>query len=152
MKTIKQIKIIEVTINKALKQIEELKNKHIEKAKWSPKGGEWSVDAQGSIINYLKSNLKCREFGTEYQTKEQAEKARDAMRNHNRLLAWLAENDDGWKADWSDIQRKYFVYLVRDGLYRVSYITLHKALGTVYMSEANANKLCKLLNEGLVEL
>lgn len=123
--------------------------------KWQPKGGEWSVKQNGKLLR-CNSVTEFRIFGTEYQTEEQAEKARDAMRTHNRLLAWLAENDDGWVANWrDDDQGKYYVYSVHtpEGkVYRFNINWNDCGLGTVYMSKNNALKLCKLLNDRVVEL
>ena len=124
--------------------------------KWQPKGGEWFVAGEGSIPKQ-QSYKKFANFGTEYPTKEAAEKARDAMRTHNRLLAWLAENDDGWVADWSDDEQgKYYIYLESNPKEKASYgfnaNWYCRNLVTVYMSEQNAIKLCELLNDGVVEL
>ena len=157
MTTIEQIKQLEATINEASKQIEELKAKHTEAAmeieKWSPKSGKWAIDSDGDIFQW-ETTLATREFGTEYQTEEQAIKARDAMRKHNRLLAWLSENDDGWVADWDNKrQEKYFVYYdAYSKNYKILFHIEHVLLIVVYMSKANAKKLCDLLNRGIVEL
>lgn len=116
--------------------------------KWQPKGGEWFVNARGEIER-LPTEQVTREFGVEYQTKEQAEKARNAMRKYNRLLAWLAENDDGWVADWdNDDQEKWSVrYHHTSKSYETVYNYTIRSLGSVYMSQASAEKLRKLLND-----
>lgn len=121
--------------------------------KWEPKGGEWFVSSLG-IVHRGVSVEQPRLFGAEYSTKEAAEKARDAMRVHNRLLAWLAENDDGWVADWSDDKQvKWFVfYNPRKNMWHCGGNSFTIGAGTIYMSQQNAEKLCKLLNEGVVEL
>lgn len=91
--------------------------------------------------------------GLGYTFKSKAEQAANALRSYARQLAWLAENDDGWVADWNDNQQnKYFIY----------YHTINKKYSTTYtncwmnlqhccMSKANAEKLCKLLNDKIVE-
>lgn len=123
--------------------------------KWQPKGGYFYIEQDGYITNQRSTN-KPTAFGMAYPTKEAAEKARDAMRKHNRLLAWLAENDDGWVANWrDDDQGKYYVYSVHtpEGkVYRFNINWNDCGLGTVYMSKNNALKLCKLLNDRVVEL
>lgn len=122
--------------------------------KWQPRGGDWVIDAFGNVK--LSTYMSSANFGTEYPTKEAAEKARDAMRSHNLLLAWLTENDDGWVADWSDInQRKYSLYILyvsNKKYYDFTSDWSCQDLSKVYMSRPNAEKICKLLNEGVVEL
>jgi hypothetical protein len=155
MKTIQltdeQYKVLqEVLLEQGFKLCEETK---AEIEKWQPKSGEWFVAGEGSVIRHS-SQVGFTNFGTEYPTKEAAEKARDTMRVHNRLLAWLAENDDGWVADWDDdSQAKWFVfYNPRDGRCRSGANSFTKGLGAVYMSQQNAEKLCNLLNEGGIDL
>ena len=125
------------------------------KKEWKPKGGEWYIDMHGDIFNSVMVIQKGRDFGTKYQTKEQAEWARDKMRAYNRQLAWLAENDDGWRADWSksttQTQCKYYISFYR-GNYVVNYSSDITELSIIYMSETNAEKLAKLLNSGEVVL
>lgn len=137
----------------ALMQGESVTIEPPKKVKWEPKGGDWWVSANGCVERDIPSRpTRC--FGTEYQTKKAAEKARDAMRTHNRLLAWLAENDDGWIADWSDTSNiKYCVfYKHQTNKWDILSNNAHRTPGIVYMSHKNAKKLCKLLNDGIVEL
>jgi hypothetical protein len=65
----------------------------------------------------------------------------------------LAENDDGWFADWSNKnQEKHFVvYVHEDKSYQQTFHTFGATLNLIYMSLANATKLCNLLNSGVVE-
>lgn len=120
--------------------------------KWEPKGGKWYVDILGRA-NKNHSIKESRLSGLEYQTKEQAEKARDLMRSHNRQIAWLMENDDGWVADWnSNKQHKFYIlYSCYDKEFIVHCISTIKGASIVYMSENNAFKLADLLNDGIVE-
>jgi hypothetical protein len=122
--------------------------------KWEPKKGSYFVSGGGSVYDSRIVDEEMLNFGKYYPTKEAAEKARDAMRTHNRLLAWLSENDDGWVADWEDgSQAKWFVfYNPRDGIWGSGANSFTKGLGAVYMSRENAEKLCRLLNVGVVEL
>ena len=120
--------------------------------KWEPEGGEWTVDWSGDIRE-LETEQECAKFGTEYPTKERAEKARDAMRTHNRLLAWLDENDDGWVADWGIDEEKFSVcYNHSNKKWDVWGNEFAQYVGEVYMSKNNAEKLADLLNKGIVEL
>jgi hypothetical protein len=79
--------------------------------------------------------------------------ARDKMRSFNRQLAWLAENDDGWREDWNDIkQKKWFIYYDhRKKSYGASYETENQDLNKIYMSEYNVKILAEALNNGEVE-
>lgn len=148
----KQMNDIEEILNNMPDEPEpEPKPKHVEK--WQPKGGLWFVAGEGSVTKH-RSYEKFSKFGVEYPTKEAAERARDAMRVHNRLLAWLSENDDGWVADWDNInETKWYVYFdyIR-GVWNRWSSSVYETPGIVYMSGANAEKLCELLNDGVVEL
>jgi len=126
-----------------------------QKAKqWEPQDGDFYVTARGTTATCIPSVSECRNFGTEYQTSKLGKKARDIMRFHNRLLAWVIENDDGFIVDWEDInQEKYYVFYDYDlKYYEHCFETTDKMLSTVYMSKQNAKKLYKLLNSGEVVL
>lgn len=120
---------------------------------WEPRGGKWCVTNTGGVITGG-SVTNCRKFGVEYQTREMTEKARDSMRKYNRLLVWLSENDDGWKADWNDQEQcKHYIYFCsRSREYATTYNHTTQILITVHMSQDNAEKLCKLLNNKKVIL
>ena len=123
------------------------------KKKRQPTFGVWKVYSDGSI----RLDTGTREdvdFGTHYPTREAAERASKQMRRHNRLLAWLAENDDGWMVDENSYsQDKWFVaYNAESKKWQISYHTYEFNPLMVYMSAHNASKLCTLLNEGVVEL
>ena len=82
--------------------------------KWEPKGGDYKVkyDLTGPTLDtsIMISELQS---GLRYNNKSQAEQAARALRSYARQLAWLAENDDGWVADWSDAyQGKYQIYIL----------------------------------------
>lgn len=121
--------------------------------KWKPRGGEWYIFGDGEICKTTLGKDYV-DYGRFYQSKEQAEWARDKMRTHNRLLAWLAENDDGWREDWrEDNNGNWSVdYSFVDKEYTAYDYSYTKDLIGIYMSEENANKLCKLLNSGEVVL
>jgi hypothetical protein len=122
--------------------------------KWEPKGGkyyiepsnDWEVSNHSSMKNY-------RTAGLEYQTQTQAEQAAKALRSYARQLAYLAENDDGWVADWNDHRQiKTLIHFdSHTKIYGYLYSGKQVSPGTIYMSQANAEKLCQLLNCGIVE-
>jgi len=130
--------------------IEPIANKY---AKWNPKGGTFQIESDMSV----NENQSWRDYalaGMEYEEEAEAQKAAKILRSHARHLAWLSENDDGWKADWSNgHQLKHYVYLHEDSKksYQIASSRSYHNLNGIYMSKENANKLCKLLNEGIVE-
>ena len=113
-----------------------------------------TIELTDEQYQVLQSVLLEQGFKLCEETKEAAEKARAAMRTHNRLLAWLAENDDGWVADWNKHEQAKFSLFqnVYNGFWSFENNTQYMKLGTVYMSYQNAEKLCKLLNDGMIEL
>lgn len=65
---------------------------------WEPKGGKWYVRSNGEV-EHGQSTKGCRLFGTEYQTKEQAEWASKQMRKFNRLINYVVEYTEGIPKD-----------------------------------------------------
>ena len=120
--------------------------------KWEPIGGRFTVDLIKLNSYEICSENKYRLAGTEYQTKAQADSAAKAIRAYARQLAWLAENDDGWVADWSKDQNKYYVtYSHEKAKFETTFCFQSNHLSTIFMSEANATKLAQLMNDGIVE-
>ena len=121
--------------------------------KWEPIGGRYTIDLMSLVSYETQSTNEYRLAGVEYQTKSQADSAAKQLRAYARQLAWLAENDDGWVADWNDYdQNKYFVYIA----YKSNKVKAYKnytdqSIGLIYMSQANAEKLAQLMNDGIVE-
>ena len=119
--------------------------------KWEPKGGDYCIlkDFSVALVN---NNCTYPKYMA-YETQEQAEQAAKAIRSYARQLAWLAENSDGWKPDWKDIlKEKYYIYYdERTNDYNINSNQVHKNINTIYMSKQNAQKLCQLLNDGIVE-
>ena len=126
-------------------------NKTIDK--WNPRGGTFQIESDMSV----NENQSWRNYalaGMEYEEEAEAQKAAKILRSHARQLAWLSENDDGWKADWSNgNQSKYYIYIQLDSKKssQIASSRLYRNLNGIYMSKENANKLSKLLNEGIVE-
>ena len=121
---------------------------------WEPKGGDWWVDTSG-IANWEYESTPCTiKFGVERQTLEAAEKASDAMRTHNRLLAYVDEFGGDWEAGWEDHQqKKYYVYYSYHTLGWCMHHAYNSTIGgTVYMSRDCAKGLVKKLNSGEVVL
>lgn len=121
--------------------------------KWEPAGGRHTLDFIEVRSYEAFSNDKYRLAGVEYQTKYQANSAAKQLRAYARQLAWLAENDDGWIADWDNLeQSKYFVYIAyNSNKVNVCSNIIGKFFGTIYMSHSNATKLAQLMNDGIVE-
>ena len=122
--------------------------------RWKPQSGEWYVETSGKISIGC-SKKRTQFFGVERQTEEEAEYAARQMRIHNRLLAYVAEFDKDWKADWTNniYQHKYFIYFdYATNEYREWYHKTTSYIGTVYMSKECAEELCRKLNSGEVVL
>ena len=122
--------------------------------KWEPAGGNYCVVNHClSALHYNKAPSNAAASGLTYKTKSQADSAAKQLRAYARQLAYLAENDDGWIADWSDAdQAKYFIYVK----HKNNKVTVYRhftdqSFGIIYMSEANATKLAQLINDGIVE-
>ena len=146
----KEIEALESTLIR-LKQLKEHQVGAVKEVdKWEPKGGGFMVWCSGDIEE-LDSINSSRCFGTERETKEQAERAAVEMRRFNRLLA-LRDEICG-EIDESPYCLKYYVYFIKQqGMWRwaeglsVVYVTPH------FTSEESAQKACDMLNSGEVEL
>ena len=120
--------------------------------KWEPIGGAYFISSYLNNITKGKSTKLFRLSGVEYQTKSQADSAAKQLRAYARQLAWLAENDDGWVADWSKDQKKYYVtYSHEKAEFETTFCYQSNHLSTIFMSEANATKLAQLMNDSIVE-
>ena len=122
--------------------------------KWKPIEGNYCViNYCLSADYYNKAPLNAVDSGLTYKTQSQADSAAKQLRAYARQLAYLAENDDGWVADWSDKnQGKNFVMYSHECKKFIT--TIHyktQNINTVYMSKSNATKLAQLMNDGIVE-
>ena len=122
--------------------------------KWTPSGGYWSLDPWSDEYA-RKMSIKGTNYsnaGFEYETESEAIAASKALRSYARQLKWLSENSDGWTANWSDIDQEkwYITFCKKENMYKKSHIVYIKSINTIYMSENNAEKLARLLNEGVV--
>lgn len=109
-----------------------------QKKKWEPKGWEWYVNSEWDVDNWY-STRDARVFGTEYQTKELAEKARDSMRIHNLLLSRKMEEcpNDG----------DYFIYCEWGQWSCEIRIKGTTFPDTVLFTHTVADKICEELND-----
>ena len=121
--------------------------------KWEPKPGAFTIDLVSLVSYEAASHDNYRLAGAEYQTKSQADSAAKQLRAYARQLAYLAENDDGWVADWSNMEQcKYYIYFSHARkLYDFSSDVRSLTLGLIYMSKDNATKLAQLMNDDVVE-
>lgn len=117
---------------------------------WEPRGGDFYIDGGGAVHDGIAGFTGYQNFGTEYPTKELAEKARDAMRVHNRLLAYVMEHAPDWDNGEFDKRYVYFDHLQNRFMHTVS--SSADSIGTVYMPEQVAKDLCEKLNNGIVNL
>ena len=124
-----------------------------EKVVWEPKGGLFYIHPRG-YVEEMASEDKCRNFGVEYQTRELAEQALEAMRTHNRLLAYKAEFCPEYAPDWSsDREDKYYIYLDNtSGKYNTSNNMRQQSVSAVYFPKDIAITLKDKLNSGVVVL
>ena len=120
--------------------------------KWEPKGGKYIITPSLSI-SVGTSCTHSMLSGLAYQTKEQAMQAAKALRSYARQLRWFYEHDDGWIADWNDTSKpkSSIAFDEPRNRYSVKRDYDFNNINNIYMSEENAEKLCRLLNEGVVE-
>ena len=121
--------------------------------KWEPAVGKYIIHTELDLQLRNQTFAPYKLLSLGFQTADQANLAMKALLSYARQLAWLAENDDGWVADWSnEDQNKYFVYYHHETEKALkSYDASAESFGIIYMSEANANKLAQLMNDGIVE-
>ena len=116
--------------------------------KWEPRGGSIQITSSLNVTGKWDPTSA----GMEYPNTDKANSAAKAIRAYARQLAWFAENDDGWVADWSKDQNKYFVtYSHEKAKFETTFCFQSNHLSTIFMSEANATKLAQLMNDGIVE-
>ena len=121
--------------------------------KWEPIEGNYCVVNYCLSAGYYdKAPSNAAASGLTYKTQSQADSAAKQLRAYARQLAYLAENDDGWVADWSNMhQYKYYVYYDHSNSRFKKYSCQAQYINTIFMSEANATKLAQLMNDGIVE-
>jgi hypothetical protein len=143
-------------LKEAIAHVQQLLEK-LEKPKpkqWEPRGGYHAVLSNGFNLPLAVITAEQRKFGIVRHTREEAEKARDAMRTHNRLLAYVDEFGGDWVTNWSDDrQAKYSVrYSHLSKMWSLSWDMTVCIIGTVYMPEDCAKGLIAKLESGEVVL
>lgn len=120
--------------------------------RWEPQDGYYLVDHEGEAIDTLPSTSSTN-FGLVYKTMEAAEKARDKMRKHNRLLAYVDESDPTLDLKFKDYGENYYIcYGHKTKTYSSVFSQIYEVMGAVYMSKEVAEELCRKLNSGEVVL
>ena len=117
--------------------------------KWEPRGGNIQITSSLNVTGKWDPTSA----GMKYPNIDQANSAAKAIRSYARQIAWLAENDDGWIADWSNNKsNKYRVcYSHKEKTACISYDISICNIGIIYMSQANAEKLAQLMNDDIIE-
>ena len=117
--------------------------------KWEPRGGNIQITASLNVTGKWEPTSA----GMCYPNINKANSAAKALRSYARQLAWLAENDDGWIADWSNSSLlKYYVYYNYESKkFEEGRNFIEQSFGRIYMSKDNATKLAQLMNDGIVE-
>ena len=143
--SIKRQKRLEELRKQAAELDEEIKKLEAVKV-WDPVVGDWFICADGVIHNGSSTKLYNR-FGTERQSREQAEKARDKMRVFNRLLAYVDEFSNSSECNY------YYIATDKNGEYDWHRCeSMNISLCTIYMPKQVAIDLCAKLNSGEVVL
>ena len=128
-------------------------NVSTEQVKWQPKGGNFWVSTDGEV-EHADSSYGTSLFGTERQTKEQAERASVEMRRFNRLLALrdelYADKDVNWL---NDKEEKYSLYYSHEiGRWELDWNVTNESIQPYFTTLESAEKACDMLNSGEVEL
>jgi hypothetical protein len=121
---------------------------------WEPEGGDWLISMQGVVIDKSPSAYAdWTTLGVKRPTHQQALRAATAMREHDRLLAYVDEHAPDYVADWSNSDGKWYVYYdCHVHKYTMQSNTYANILGAVYMPRSVATTLCNRLNSGEVVL
>jgi hypothetical protein len=128
-------------------------DKELNKAAWSPVGGEFYVNCYGNVVKD-KSDKKGNSFGVERPTEEQARRASIEMRKFNRLLALRDELCGDEVVDWNDIKKpKFFiVYAFKESKWICCPTIFFKSIEPSFTTEEIAKRACDMLNSGEVVL
>lgn len=124
------------------------------KKKWGPKGGNVIITDRNKIQCVDAHSWDLREAGRARATIELANIAAANSRARDRLEAHLHENYPNWRVAWDDDgQEKYTIFYDHDD--KVWSVTLQYAsqwVGAVYGPEEWAEEVCRMLNNGEMEL
>lgn len=114
-----RIKELKVDIKAHKAEIKELKEV-INKPEWKPPKGTFWNDVNGEIYDCY-SNREARLFGSEYKTKEQAEKRALQLKFQNWLFHLAEDLNDGWVSDLKSEKKHYIYYEKGEWKYYFSY-------------------------------
>jgi hypothetical protein len=131
----------------------ELKKPEMDQIYWfkNGSGAVTAVIADTWLDAY--ADVKRLDYGNVYLSEAEAYADAETDRKHNRMRAWLRENDDGRVADWSDGEQRNWVVVFKHQTKEWAASCVHSLLiGIIYMSKPNAEKLRDLLNSGEVAL
>lgn len=102
---------LEQNIERMEKELAEMKAKLKACEKWEPKGGDWVVDFNGTVLGISHCAPNCsKDFGTAFQTKEQAQVASKLMRERNRIIRYVLEHVPCWGFEFVYNTPNYHVY------------------------------------------
>ena len=151
-----EISKLEQQLAETKKQIESLEQQLAEVKKpkpWEPQGGIFTISSDGQVYSCYTLEVY-RQFGAERMTAQLAQKAAEAMRIHNRLLAYVHEFAPDYEPDWNNPREyKYFVYFDKiRNKWQMTYNEIFNSLGAVYMPEQVAHDLVAKLTSGEVVL
>ena len=148
------IKNLENRVTELEKQLFAGAVKTVEPVKWQPEGGDWYVSGSGKVFWYTTRTQGYREFGTERDTEEQAQRASVQMRRFNRLLALRDELCGDAVVNWTDNEsNKWILYFDgKNNEWTTGKNQYMQYVGVYFANEASAQKACDMLNSGEVEL
>ena len=139
-------------LNALKEKVADLESRIVEPVKWQPKGGNFWVSSDGEV-EHADSSYGTSLFGTERQTKEQAQRASVEMRRFNRLLALRDELCGDDIVDWGDHRYKHYVYFSHsDRQWRAEFNDDYESITPYFTSKESAQRACDMLNSGEVEL
>jgi hypothetical protein len=117
--------------------------------RWSPPPGGWAIFSDGGV-EFTETHDPRREFGSERNSKEEAEYASKKMTEHNRLLTYAAEFCPDH--EFTEGSRDMNWHVMRVGKQWSITSTQVYVPGIVYMPEDVAYDLARKLNSGEVTL
>lgn len=140
---------IQSTIDELKAKIKELESQ----LNFSMMGGDWYVTMLGDVV-HCQTDDKCRDFGVERPTKQQAEDLRDWLKPLLIIRNFADQFNGNWVADWGDdSQEKWCICFDHNKKkWRRDYNATSEWLERVYMPEHVALDLCQRLNSGEIKL
>jgi hypothetical protein len=147
-----KIELIQEKINNLQEELDELKKP---KFKFEYKeNGTYLKDNMCIYDGYSGIDAGCLNYGLYRIHKRNAENQLRLNKESNLIGALAEQLDDGWVADWGDIDQSKWkiVFNYIKNKYDMDYDYTAKSLNINYMSRDVAEKICKILNNKEVEL